>query len=309
MEKLRRRLPPLNGLVIFEAAARLLSFTAAANEICVTQAAVSRQIKQVEDFLGHELFVREHRRVSLTPSGRKLYAAVDQSLERIAQTANDIRSGTQEALTVTATIGFSTYWLMPRLEAFQEEHPEIPIRLLALDREVDLREEQIDVAFTCGDEGQSQHIRMTRLFDENMVPLCSPAYLHGKNIRSLGELVGERLLHLDHEHWRGFNWPVVDWSTWLNQMGYEGPLPPSRFAYNNYAQQIHATLAGRGVGLACVGMLKDYIDSGQLVQPLDLEHRTARGYYMAINDASTHPAALQTFEAWWNRCVQNAQAS
>ncbi|WP_323146510.1 LysR substrate-binding domain-containing protein [Pseudomonas marginalis] len=303
MEKLRRRLPPLNGLVIFEAAARLLSFTAAANEICITQAAVSRQIRQVEDFLGHDLFVREHRRVSLTASGRRLYGAVDQSLERIAQTANDIRSGTQEALTITATIGFSTYWLMPRLEAFQEAHPEVPIRILALDREVSLREEQIDVAFTCGDEGQSQHIRMTRLFDENMVPLCSPAYLQGKRIESLEHLVGERLLHLDHEHWRGFNWPVVDWSTWLSQMGYEGPLPPSRFAYNNYAQQIHATLAGRGIGLACVGMLKSYIDSGQLVQPLDLEHRTARGYYMAINEASSNMAALKIFKAWWDLSV------
>ncbi|MBD9466347.1 LysR substrate-binding domain-containing protein [Pseudomonas sp. Pdm06] len=303
MEKLRRRLPPLNGLVVFEAAARLLSFTAAAHEICITQAAVSRQIRLVEEFLGHELFVREHRRVSLTPSGRRLYAAVDQGMERIAQAAGDIRSGTQEALTITATIGLSTYWLMPHLEAFQAEHPEVAIRLLALDREVDLREEQIDVAFTCGDEGQSQHIRMTRLFDENMVPLCSPGYLAGRQIKNLQQLVGERLLHLDHEHWRGFNWPVVDWSTWLNQMGYEGPLPPSRMAYNNYAQQIQATLDGRGIGLACIGMLKTYLDSGQLVQPLALEHRTARGYYMAVNQASTNEAALQVFLGWWERSV------
>lgn len=205
MEQFRRRLPPLNGLVIFEAAARLLSFTAAANEIGITQAAVSRQIRRVEDFLGHDLFVRKHLRVSLTPSGRRLYATVDQSLERIAQISNDIRSGTQEALTITGTIGFSEYWLMPRLEAFQEAHPDVPIRIFAWGHEVDLREENIDVAFTSGDEGQSKHIRMTRLFDENMVPLCSPATCKANASRCLKQLVGERLLHMDHEHWRGFN--------------------------------------------------------------------------------------------------------
>lgn len=298
MERLKRRLPPLNGLAIFEAAARHLSFTLAAKEICITQAAVSRQIRLVEDFLGHDLFVREHRKVALTPAGQRLFAAVDQGFEHIAQTASDIRRGIKGALTISASNGFSTFWLLPRLEKFREEHPEVSIRLLSVDRDVDLIAERIDVAFTCGDEGQSQQVRMQRLFDENMVPLCSPQYLNGRSIASLDQLSSEKLIDLDPEHWRYFSWPIIDWPTWLTQMGYEGEIPASQFSYSNYAQHIQAIIDGKGVGLACMEMLSDFIAAGKLVMPLPFEQRTARGYYVAFNGGGESSGAMNTFESW-----------
>ncbi|TBU90294.1 LysR family transcriptional regulator [Pseudomonas dryadis] len=302
MEKLRRRLPSLTGLVVFEAAARRLSFTSAAREMCITQAAVSRQVRQLEQHLGQALFLREHRSVSLTAAGQRLYEAVGQSLERVAQAVEDIGTGSYGSLTVSATIAFSTFWLMPRLEAFRSEYPQIGIRLMALDREVDLRGENIDVAFISGDEGQGPGVRMQRLFDEAMVPLCTPGFLRAP-LNGPADLLDAPLLHLDREHWRYFSWPIVDWADWLEQAGYEGPLPRPRLSFNNYSQLIQAALDGKGIALGCAGMLQDYLADGRLIRPLTPEYRSARGYYLAFNERGANPAGVQLFADWWARAA------
>ncbi|WP_207390807.1 LysR substrate-binding domain-containing protein [Phytopseudomonas dryadis] len=287
---------------MFEAAARRLSFTSAAREMCITQAAVSRQVRQLEQHLGQALFLREHRSVSLTAAGQRLYEAVGQSLERVAQAVEDIGTGSYGSLTVSATIAFSTFWLMPRLEAFRSEYPQIGIRLMALDREVDLRGENIDVAFISGDEGQGPGVRMQRLFDEAMVPLCTPGFLRAP-LNGPADLLDAPLLHLDREHWRYFSWPIVDWADWLEQAGYEGPLPRPRLSFNNYSQLIQAALDGKGIALGCAGMLQDYLADGRLIRPLTPEYRSARGYYLAFNERGANPAGVQLFADWWARAA------
>lgn len=298
MERLRRRLPPLTALVVFEAAGRLQSFTLAAQEMCITQAAVSRQIRQLEAHLGNPLFVRNHRSVALTTAGQRLFEAVDESLERIAQASTEIRSDASGAVTIAATVCMATYWLMPRLDAFQHRHPDVALRMFALDREVDLRAENVDMAIVCGNEGQRHGVRMSHLMDEVLVPLCSPAYLRGRQLTEPVQLLGERLLNLDREHWRGFNWAVADWAAWFDQMNVRGPLPAARLAFNNHAQQIQATIDGRGIALGSPHMLADLLADGRLLQALPQCYATRRGYYLAVNEHSTRPRAVAQLQAW-----------
>lgn len=298
MERLRRRLPPLTALVVFEAAARLQSFTQAAHEMCITQAAVSRQIRQLEEHLGNPLFIRNHRSVTLTNAGLRLFEAVDESLERIARASTEIRGDASDAITIAATVCMATYWLMPRLDAFQQAFPHVALRMFAFDREIDLRAENIDMAITCGNDGQRHGVRMNHLMDEELVPLCSPGYLQGRTLTNPQDLLGERLLNLDREHWRGFNWAVADWAAWFDQMNVTGPLPPARMAFNNHAQQILATLEGRGIALGSPQMLSDLIKEGRLVEALPHRYATRRGYYLAVNEHSTRPHAVTKLQAW-----------
>ncbi|MBD1552296.1 LysR substrate-binding domain-containing protein [Pseudomonas typographi] len=298
MERLRRRLPPLTALVVFEAAARLQSFTLAAQEMCITQAAVSRQVRLLEGHLGNPLFIRNHRSVALTTAGQRLFEAVDESLERIAQASTEIRSDASGAVTIAATVCMATYWLMPRLDAFQQQHPQVALRLFALDREVDLRAENVDMAITCGNEGQRHGVRMSHLMDEVLVPLCSPGYLQGRTLSEPQQLLGERLLNLDREHWRGFNWAVADWGAWFDQMNVRGVLPPARLAFNNHAQQIQATVDGRGIALGSPHMLADLLVDGRLVEALPQRYATRRGYYLAVNEHSSRPRAVAALHTW-----------
>ena len=301
MEKLRRRLPPLTGLIMFEAAARLLSFTAAAREMSVTQAAVSRQIRALEAAIGQPLFSREHRRVVLTAAGRRLHATVDGSLERIANTVHELRNDVSGVITVAATIGFCTFWLRRRLQAFQRLFPSIGVRLLSLDRDFDLMAEHIDIGFTCGSEQQGPGVKLDRLFDESIFPVCAPSYLQGRMLDGPAVLPHERLLHLDREHWRGLTWPVVDWPVWLEHFGVAAPSagqgPPS-LAFNNSALLIQATLEGEGIALGWGAMIDDLLTEGTLVKVLEQEYRTSRAYYMAVNPLSAGLEAAQVFREW-----------
>lgn len=306
MERLRRRLPPLTALVVFEAAARLHSFTLAAQEMCITQAAVSRQIRLLEEHLRNPLFIRNHRNVALTNAGQRLFSAVDESLERIAQASTEIRGDASDAITIAATVCMATYWLMPRLDAFQREFPNVALRMFAFDREIDLRAENVDMAITCGNEGQRHGVRMSHLMDEELVPLCSPSYLNGRTLTEPQQLLGERLLNLDREHWRGFNWAVADWAAWFDQMNVRGPLPPARMAFNNHAQQVVATLEGRGIALGSPHMLIDLISEGRLVEALPYRYATRRGYYLAVNEHSTRPHAVAALQAWLENASQVA---
>jgi len=177
MPHIRRRLPALGALVTFEAAARLGGFTAAAKEIGVTQAAVSRQVRALEDDLGARLFMRAHRRVELTAAGSVLALAVGQSLERIAETVDVIRQPEASvSLTVSATLAFSHFWLLPRLSSLLADHPEIKLRVLSQDLPVDLRDGTVDVALRYGRPPYRDGEVAASMSDE-IFPVCSPSML------------------------------------------------------------------------------------------------------------------------------------
>jgi len=261
---LRRSLPPLNSLVAFEAAGRLESFTAAGRELSLTQAAISRQIQQLEGDLGVLLFSRSRRGMRLTPEGDILYRAVTAGLTSISDTATTLRQQQgRRNVTIGATLGFATFWLMPRLPTFRSANPGIDLRLVASDALGDLAEERIDMAIRYGD-GHWPAVHATRLFGGEMFPVVSPSLLKGrKPPLSLDEFRSLPLLEYESADPRWLTWE--DWSQGLAE---RPKLPAARIRFNNYPLLIQAAVAGEGVGLGWRYFVDDYLRDKRLVRPV-----------------------------------------
>ena len=205
----RKDLPPLEFLVAFEAAARLGSFTAAAEELNLTQAAISRQIRLLEQNLGRTLFTRAHRAVRLTPEGREFQHTVSLALSHIANAARGLRAVEDHAtLTIAADQSVAALWLLPRLEDFRQAHGDIDIRLISSDLEADCLAEEVDLAIIHGD-GSWPGFEAELLLEEEVFAVCSPAYLerHGACERP-EDLLERVLIDLDDDHWNWINWRV-----------------------------------------------------------------------------------------------------
>lgn len=282
MRYLKKKLPGINGIITFEAAARHLSFTAAAAELCVSQAAVSGQIRRLEERLGVALFQRTHRSLRLTNAGHKLYLAVTMGLEHIANTASEIsqvRQGGQ--IQVAASVAFATFWLMPRLHAFRNAFPEVNVRVLASDRRQDQFSKGVDIVLACGDvhlPGQTSYF----LFSEQVFPVCSPAYLGDRRLRWVQELLGERLLHLDNRLWDDLGWEPIDWSLWLAQFGVHYQPTHPLLTFNNYPMLVQAAVDGQGIALGWLHLLEAQLAEGKLVRPLAECWDARRGYYLVV---------------------------
>src|SRR5262252_8279753 len=200
---LRRALPQLNALRSFEAAARHQSFTRAADELCVTQGAVSHQVKALEATLGLKLFNREHQRLALTEPGRDYLAVVRDALDRIALgTERLVQRQTSGVLTLSTSPDFAAKWLVYRLGRFAESHPEIDLRVSATAPHVDFAREDVDLAVRHGD-GKWPGLDIVRLCSERLFPICSPKLVSGRNrIKTAADLLNFPLLHMN------------DWTTW-----------------------------------------------------------------------------------------------
>ncbi|MGI9505503.1 MAG: LysR family transcriptional regulator, partial [Geminicoccaceae bacterium] len=213
MYRTRNQLPPLTALPAFEAAARLLSFTRAAEELAVTQAAISRQIRVLEEYLGVRLFDRHHRRIRLTEEGQRFQHVVAVALDLVAGSAEELRGrAISTDLTIAADISMAHLWLLPRFPRFREAFPDIAVNILASEREADCLKDGVDLALLYGNgdwPGFDAHL----LVQEEIFPICSPAYLQTRPpIKSLDDLAGEVLLDL-----RGERWDWVDWRQWLTE--------------------------------------------------------------------------------------------
>jgi DNA-binding transcriptional LysR family regulator len=303
MTSLKRELPPLNALVTFEAAARLLSFTRAAEELNVSQAAVSRQIQRLERQLGARLFHRGHRRLDLTGAGRRLLESVTGGLEEIARGVRRVRTASGTAtVTLSATIAFATYWLMPRLHAFRERHPDIDVRILAGDRDLDPAADDVDIAVCYGDSGRVEGQHRTLLGAERIVPVCTPAYrdLHPdlRNGTPVA-LAGQDLLHLDPEHWNRIHGVVIDWPVWFEHHGVRSAQELHGMRLNNYPMLVDAVLAGQGIALGWRPIIDDLLHDGRLVPAIDIEEMTTpRGYYAAVASGNTLSSAARRVHEW-----------
>ncbi len=294
MPSLRTRLPPPNSLVTFEAAARHLGFTAAAEELRVTQAAVSRQIKVLEDHLGVSLFKRAHRSLELTAFGERLYEAVAAGLGRIAQTAEDIRR--EEAsvnVTIASSVTFASYWLMSRIAQYRAQFAEVDIQLVASARTRDLSGSGADLAIRYGSGRWPGH-HAHHLFDNDVFPVCSPLYIqrHGP-LDSLADLSKARLLHLAQYD---RNW--VTWATWFESFGLKNMPPPRGLQFDNYMVLIHAAVSGEGVAL-CGGRLgADLIRRHELIRPFDESLRSERSFYLIEPDDRPLRRPVRHFRDW-----------
>ncbi|WP_119156739.1 LysR substrate-binding domain-containing protein [Caldimonas tepidiphila] len=282
MSGIRQRPLPVGALRSFEAVARHLSFRIAAEELYLTQSAVSRQIQGLEDELGASLFSRGTRHVELTGDGAALLRAVAPLLDRLDATVRQIRQAKgRRVVSLSTFASFASLWLIPRLQAFQREHPDIDIRVSASDRLVDLDEEFDLVLRYCSPAQVRAVPGAQRLFGEQVTPVVSPWLLEqvqGGRLPSLAvptDLARHALLEEDdHRPSAEF----LSWRHWLARQGAAG-LEPQRWIYLNYTyQQVQGALVGQGVALARLALVDDSLAKGELLEPFGAARRVASPY-------------------------------
>ncbi|WP_143028623.1 LysR substrate-binding domain-containing protein [Ruegeria marina] len=286
----------MSQLHTFEAVSRRLSFTSAADELCLTQSAVSRQIISLETALGWKLFTRKHRAIELTPEGRQLYDAVTRGLDEIGRCVSELRAAVEmPQITVAASVAFSYYWLMPRLERFSERRPEIDLRVLATDQKVDLTRQDADVAVLYGD-GNWDGVVVRRLFAERVYPVCSPGYLASHpELQRPRDLLDQTLLHLDGG---GNIWGDVNWQVWLARQGVTGQPVRRGIRLNSYPMVLQAAEAGRGVALGWSYITDEMLETNRLVCPFQFPLETRFSYYVGASvDKAAHPM-IADFIQW-----------
>ena len=301
-DRLRRPLS-LGNLRAFEAVARRASFSEAARELFVTQSAISRQIKGLEDELGAALFVRGTRRVEMTQSGRVLLRAVEASLSTIDAGVRQIRaSHSRRRVSVTTFASFGSLWLLPRIEAFQREHPDIDIRVSATDAIADLDDPDLDLALRyCSSAQASPHA--VRLFGEVLTPVVSrslAAQIAAGEAAALSkpaDLVRHTLAEEDDTK---TSTEYLSWRHWLTLHDQPG-LQPRRWLYLNFTyQQVQAALAGHGVALARIALVFEALQRGELVEPFGVAGRidSPYAYWLIVAPASRARPEVVQFCAW-----------
>ncbi|MCE4536504.1 LysR substrate-binding domain-containing protein [Pelomonas sp. P7] len=290
------RLPPLQLLAAFETAARHLSFTQAAAERFITQSAMSRQIRALEEELGVTLFERRHRALALTEDGLRLHAACSAALNTLRVAVRTVREPHErQMLALTTTPGFASLWLIPRLTGFTRAHPGIDLRLDAGLGNRNLASEGFDLAIRYSPLGGAQG---RQLFAETMVPVCSPRLAEelGLPLREPADLARHTLLHLAMDG--DSSGMPAEWEPWLNAWGLTDLRPAARLSFSSYAEAIAAAVAGQGVALGRRPLVDALLASGQLVTPFDAGIESARAYRLIVDPAARSRPAVKAFEAW-----------
>lgn len=294
-----RHLPPLNALKTFEAAARQASFKRAAQELCVTQAAVSRQIQVLEDFYGLKLFVRGNRRVELTSEGQALYLAASSALQHLANASRDLlRSNDQDYLPLTTTSAFAQLWLMPRLRRLRLAHPEIQLHLISGEGNPDYRE-GFHAAVTLGLEEHPQYVAQY-LFSEEVFPVCTPNFLERHpQVATLEGMLGVPLLNLSASHWKARLWEPVDWAFWLRQIGVDAAPAREAMSFSHFSMLLDAVHQEEGVGLAWRHLVQHQLDAGTLVRPIAQSWRAdERKHYFVCRRDLAKGGQVQLLRDW-----------
>ena len=292
----RRIVPSLTALVEFEAVARLGSFTYAASELGVTQSAVSRQVRFLEETLGVRLFHRLHRSIDLTSEGQALYMVVAESMQKIAGVFDRLVTGTeQRELVLASTAAFSQFRLLPRLAKLKKLDPPLQLRLSTDMFTADLRHVEVDVAVRYGD-GTWPDGTSTLLFDVEVFPVCSPAFLREYGTpRSLDELAQMALVESDatSEGWMG-------WNEWFRAIGYR----PARLSLNKvlrcslYTDAIQAVRYGQGIALGWNRLVDDLLQAGDLVR-IDLAtFRPSDAYFVVVPHGRTITPVITQLIEW-----------
>ena len=303
MSEATRRALSLGNLRAFEEVARRLSFSAAADELFVTQSAVSRQIKGLEDELGAPLFVRGTRHVEMTQSGQLLLRAVEAGLPRIDSAVRQIRqTRSRKRVSVTTFASFGSLWLLPRIEAFQREQPDIDIRVSAIDAIADLDDPELDLALRYCSPAQAP-AGAVRLFGEVLTPVVSRSLaeqIRRKQAPPLAKPADLALHTLAEEDDTRTSTEYLSWRRWLTLHG-QAALQPKRWLYLNFTyQQVQAALAGHGVALARVALVFDALQRGELVEPFGTEGRTDSpyAYWLVVASASRSRPEVSQFCDW-----------
>jgi DNA-binding transcriptional LysR family regulator len=291
----RNALPALDLLVGFEAAARHLSFTRAGEELFLTQSAVSRQIKELEEQLGVPLFQRRHRALALTPEGQQFYAAAAQVLVTMRAATDRLRSRTgRRAIALTTTHSFAALWLIPRLAGFTRAHPEADVRITADTRVQDLERDGLDIAIRHGPPSLAGP-NAIRLFGERVFPVCSPKLLARKQLKKPEDLKNHVLLQYDDPDGRH---PWLHWKTWFEVAGIADLRAAGTLSFSGYEQIIPAAVAGHGVALGRTPLVRDLLASKELVAPFKSSADPARAYFAIVSKRAAGRPEVAAFVDW-----------
>lgn len=291
----RRRLPPLNALRAFEAAARHLNFSRAADELSVTPGAVSQQIQNLEDYVGAALFKRTPKGLLLTDAAQTALPALREAFDRLAEAASLLTAAVDgRRLTLTAPPSFAAKWLVPRLGAFEQAHPQVDVWLSAGIELVDLAAGEVDVAIRYG-SGRYPGLEVRRLLNETVIPVISPELLKEQPLESPDDLKNHVLLHdgspdLDDS--------CPDWSMWLAARGLRGVDGMRGPRFNQSSLVIEAAANGRGVALAKLTLAQADLDAGRLVAPLQIATAVDFAYYLVHPKAKGRLPQVKAFISW-----------
>ena len=289
-----RRLPPLNALRAFEAAARHLSFTKAAEELFVTQAAISHQVKALEAALDRQLFRRLNRRLMLTDAGQLYLPALTEAFDAIDTATARLRADENAGrLVVSVANSLAAKWLLPRLPRFRERHPEIEVEISAADRLVDFGRDNVDMAIRYG-LGRYPGLRVDPLMKDTNFPVCSPGLLAGPvPLREPGDLRRHSLLH---DNVSTFDAP--DWSKWLAAVGVTGVRADRGQRYSHSSLVIQAAIDGQGVALGRSTLVALDLEAGRLVQPFGPALPSNYACYVVSPPATAERPKIKAFRDW-----------
>lgn len=284
-----RRLPPLSAVRVFEAAARHGNFTRAAVELGMTQAAVSYQVKLLEERLGAPLFRREGRGVALTDAGQRAAPQVSRAFDAIDQAFAQVRAEEEGLLTISTSNTFANAWLAWRLGSFQMAHPDMAVRLDTSDAMVDLESGEVDVAIRAG-RGGWPGLAADKLMEVDFTPMVSPAF-----IESHGTIEPTDLLHLPlispHDPW---------WPAWLREAGVDVPEGPPRpgIRLDSQAHEGHAAIAGQGVAMLTPFFWRSDLAEGRLAMPFDQVSTRGYAYWFVVPEARRNVPKIKRFREW-----------
>ena len=295
---LRSRPISAGHLRAFDAVARHLNFRAASEEMALTQSAVSRQIQSLEEEVGVSLFLRHTRAVELTGAGAQLLLAVTQALPRVDAAVRQIRQNAgRKSVSLTTFASFASMWLIPRLEQFQRDHPEIDIRIDASDASVDLDIADVDLALRYGPVA-SMPTTAIRLFGEQLTPVASPWLLKSNPpLKQPADLAQFALIEAGDAHRTHLEW--LTWRRWFDEQ-HQTKLVPRRWLYFNYAyQMVQAALTGQGVVLARLPMVAESLANGDLIEPLpNLRMESPHAYWLIIGPRNAQRPEIKAFCDW-----------
>jgi len=285
-----RRLPPLNALRAFEAAARHLSFTKAAEELFVTQAAVSHQVKALEAWLGQSLFMRKSRALYLTEAGQTYLGPLGHAFDEIdTATARLSALDSSGTLTVSVLPSIAAKWLVPRMRGFRERYPEIDVRLSPSTHLTDFSREAVDVVLRYG-RGDWPGMRADQFLAEDIFPVCSPELLHGAHpLLEPKDLKYHTLLHDDY---------FEDWTRWMLAAGVTDIDSEHGPVYEDSANLLQAAIAGEGVALGRSALAADDLAAGRLVKAFDISLPVEYAYYVVAPEASADRPKVADFREW-----------
>lgn len=293
MGSLKTALPPPNMLVTFEAAGRHLSFSRAAVELNVSRVAVSQQIQALETFLGVQLFHRLDKTIRLTDSGARYHVAISASLRQALQATTEISSKpVDNVVTISATAGFTTYWLLPNFSRFREICPEIELRFIVSDQRAGADDSSVDIAVTYG--STPPDAESVLLTSQNIAPTCSATYLANRSapVRP-SDLLKHPLIHLEGPYDR-----LTRWSTWFTNQGLNMEAAKSNITVNTYTNLVQAVFDGQGFALIGPPLMKRFLANKTLVQPIQTDPVRCQGFHLTVLRHSAATGATHAVADW-----------